>query len=206
LVLEQIDEIDMVKLHLSKIKSSAARMSALINDILQFSQANEGRHDVETIDLNKLLVHVKEDFELLIQQEQAKVESDSLPVVQANRIQITQLFSNLISNALKFTDQQPQITVHYKEVNNPQVAGEVSLDANKNYHYLRFSDNGIGFDPDQAQKIFKLFARLHNQKDYKGTGIGLALCKKIIENHKGFIHATSRKGVGSSFHIYLPVM
>jgi PAS domain S-box-containing protein len=203
MALEQIKEPDVVAHYLTKISSSAERMSTLMKDILRFSQASERVLEFESVDLNELMESVKVDFELLIQQKEAAIEYDTLPSVKGNRIQLTQLLSNLLSNALKFCSTKPLVAVRYRSVSGSQI--EYAKDSIKGrYHYLCFSDNGIGFNADHADQIFKLFTRLHNEKEYKGTGIGLALCKKIVENHNGLIHATSQPGRGSSFHIYLP--
>lgn len=202
---DEINDTHNLKSYLLKIESSASRMSELIKDVLQFSHASIDAGNFEQINLNALLEQVKIDFELLIQQKQARIEIDRLPSIKANKLQIMQLFSNLISNALKFSNQNPLITVRYKEVENQLIPVIVAGVTMKSYHYLCFSDNGIGFSHEHAEQIFKLFTRLHNKNDYPGTGIGLALCKKIVDNHQGVIHATSQKGLGSSFHIYLPV-
>lgn len=205
MALERLTEKQSVELYLSKINASAARMSALINDILQFSQANDNAGDVEEVDLNELIAQVKIDFELLVHQKRAQVEYDRLPSIRASRLQLTQLFSNLMSNALKFSGDNAKIAVRYRQVPGHEIEALAGAHPDRSYHCLQFSDNGIGFNPDYAEQIFKLFTRLHNPSEYKGTGIGLALCKKIIENHEGVIHATSEHGKGSTFHIYLPV-
>lgn len=194
---------EAVKAYLVKIDSSAARMTSLIKDVLQFSEVSNAERAFETLNLNTILEQVKVDFELLIQQKRAIIESDRLPEINANRIQIHQLMSNLMGNALKFTDKDPLIRIEYQEVGGHLIRN-IANDSSVTYHYIRFSDNGIGFEQEYAEQIFKLFTRLHHRKDYSGTGIGLALCKKIVENHDGFIRATSHKGSGSTFHIYLP--
>jgi|GEM_PF-5994441 len=205
MALDRAGEADMVRFYLSKINTSAARMSALINDILQFSQAGEGLQTLQTVDLNEVMEMIKVDFELLIQQKHASIHCDQLPVLQANRLQLTQLFSNLMSNALKFSGDDAEVFLWYSLVPSDKVPAFLHPQAYDTYHYFQFCDNGIGFSSEYSEQIFKLFTRLHHVAHYKGTGIGLALCKRIVENHNGAIYASSEKGKGSTFHIYLPL-
>jgi signal transduction histidine kinase len=116
-----------------------------------------------------------------------------------------QLFANLISNALKFSKDHPQINITAAHVNGKEVAAYPELDHMKNYSRLTVSDNGIGFEQQFAEKVFTIFQRLNTREKYEGTGIGLALCKKIVENHQGHIHVNSEPGKGTTFTIYLPL-
>jgi PAS domain S-box-containing protein len=185
--------------YLDKIDHSASRMSSLIKDVLVYSQANKRESLNELVDVNLVIENVKSDFELVIEQKNATINAGYIPPIKGNRLQIHQVFSNLISNAMKFVERDPVINIRHG-----------ILDADRNgvvaqFHYITVSDNGIGFEPEYADQIFHLFSRLHNRKDYGGTGIGLALCKKIIDNHGGMIAAESEKDKGSTFKIYLPI-
>jgi signal transduction histidine kinase len=127
-----------------------------------------------------------------------------LPVIKGSPLQLRQLFTNLASNSLKFSNSEaPFIKIDSKILNPLEAKTIEGLQSNKTYHYLVFSDNGIGFEQQFSEKIFAIFQRLNNRQ-YSGTGIGLALCKKIVENHNGLINAVSQPGKGAAFHIYLP--
>jgi PAS domain S-box-containing protein len=195
-----IDNVARASLYLDKIDHSASRMSSLIKDVLTYSQANRRETLTEMVDVNMIIENVKSDFELVIERKNAVIHADHIPAIKGNRLQIHQVFSNLISNAMKFSEKVPVITIRYSVANRSN--GE---DGNSIFHLITVSDNGIGFEPEYAEQIFNLFSRLHNRKDYGGTGIGLALCRKIVENHGGMIYAESEKDKGSTFKIYLPI-
>jgi signal transduction histidine kinase len=127
-----------------------------------------------------------------------------LPVVPGIPLQLTQLFFNLLSNALKFSIAPPVINIICRQLTEGEVNNIIELDANKSYYLIDFQDNGIGFEQQFARQIFTIFQRLNDKHSYAGTGIGLALCKKIVENHNGHLSATSQLGEGAVFHIYLP--
>jgi hypothetical protein len=141
-----------------------------------------------------------------ILEKKAKITSDALPKATVILFQIQQLFLNLLSNALKYSKKEtsPIIKINYSKVKATDEPHLLKTSKN-HYHKITFTDNGIGFDQKYAEKIFDLFNRLHNKQDYSGTGIGLSICKKIIENHKGFIVAKGEINVGSVFTVYLPV-
>ena len=192
--------------YLERIKSASSRMRLLIDDLLQFSRTNKPDKEFVSADLNELFENAKQDVAEIISEKKAKIICDTLPKTKVIVYQIQQLFLNLLSNSLKYSKngKTPIIKINYEKVSTidePQL-----LKASKsNYHKISFSDNGIGFDQKYAEKLFDLFNRLHNKQEYSGTGIGLAICKKIIENHKGFIFAKGEINVGSIFTIYLPV-
>jgi light-regulated signal transduction histidine kinase (bacteriophytochrome) len=188
-----------------KIFASAERMTALIKSVLNYSRLTNINEPFHAIDLQQVIEQIQLDFELLIQEKKARIVAVDLPVIQGIPLQINQLFSNLISNALKFCDQAPSISITATLRKSGTLPLPVELPANQNYMELAVADNGIGFDPQYAPKIFTIFKRLHAQKDYQGTGIGLALCKKIVENHAGVITVESEIGRGTTFFIYLPV-
>ena len=192
---------------LERIKSAATRMRSLIDDLLQFSRTNKPDKEFVMADLNELIENAKQDLAVTILEKNAQITIDNLPKAMVITFQIQQLFLNLLSNSLKYSnkDKPPIININYSKVkanDEPHL-----LKASKsNYHKITFTDNGIGFDQKYAHKIFDLFNRLHNKQEYSGTGIGLSICKKIIENHKGFIFAKGEINVGSVFTVYLPVI
>jgi PAS domain S-box-containing protein len=198
-----LDEVN-AKRYMDKVELSAARMSALIKDVLDYSRLGQPVDGIEPTDLNTVLDNVKSDFELVISQKEAVIESDALPVVHGHRLQLNQLFANLISNALKFTRGKPVVSITAQRVEGVSRAVK-DLDPQKSYWCIAFKDNGIGFEQYLADKIFTIFQRLNTREKFEGTGIGLALCKKIVENHGGYIIANSTPGVGTTFTVYLPV-
>jgi PAS domain S-box-containing protein len=178
-----------------KINTTAQRMSVLIKDVLNYSRLSQVDTLQETVDLNQVLQDIKTDFELTITQKKAVITADPLPVIKGDGQQLRQLFGNLISNSLKFTDREPAIRITSQLVNGPSP-----------YVQIVFKDNGIGFDQQYAEQVFIAFKRLNNRQLYSGTGIGLALCKKIVERHGGTIRAESKPGEGTVFTITLPVI
>ena len=191
--------------YISSIQKSTNRMRVLIEDLLQFSRTNRTEKTYETSDLNFLLENAKIDLAEIIEEKKAIIENDVLPTLYVISFQIQQLFINLIGNSLKYSKENntPIIKINYSIV----IAKDEEFLPNTHheYHKITVEDNGIGFDQEYAKKIFILFNRLHNKNEYKGTGIGLAICKKIVENHKGFIFAKGVINKGSIFSIYLPV-
>ncbi len=192
--------------YLHKINLAATRMSVLIKDLLNFSQLQGDSSQFRNTDLNSVLSDVEGDFELLIHQKNAVVMAEPLPVVEAIPLQVNQLFYNLLGNSLKFTsdDRKPLIFITSRPV---QGAGDEmwpGLDPGRKYHEITFRDNGIGFSQEYASQIFTIFQRLNNRESFDGTGIGLAICKKIALNHHGDIKAFSGEGMGASFHILMP--
>ncbi|SDE05050.1 hypothetical protein SAMN04487996_103204 [Dyadobacter soli] len=189
-----------------RMQASSTRMQQLIIDLLAFSRANVAEKHLESTDLNLVLQNVKDQLSDIIQAENAVIKSDALPVREVIVYQFEQLFMNLIANALKFIGPNGAPVV---EIRSGEVAGAAiplpGADATRHYQYISFTDNGIGFDPQYKDRIFQVFQRLHNRSAYEGTGIGLAICKKIVENHKGLIDAVGKPGIGSTFIIYLPV-
>lgn len=209
LIKDNYDNKEFVEEYFDKLDLSAKRMSELIKSLLDYSRVTKGTHEGEGsigyVDLNLVVEDAKQDFELLINEKNATVLSEPLPSVTGNRIQLGQLFSNLISNGLKFSDKEPVIKISSTTKKSSEITNAPrALSANE-YYCISFRDKGIGFDNQYSQKIFSLFQRLHGKQDYTGTGIGLALCKKIAENHNGFIDATGELGRGATFNVYLPV-
>jgi len=193
-----------VNRYLGKLINSAERMSILIRDLLNYSRLTKQKQQFNDVDLNEILNDVLSDFELLIQQKNAEIHYDRLPVVRGIPLQLTQLFFNLIGNSLKFAKpgEPPVITIECKPVEGPVENSKPG--AEDQYFELSFSDNGIGFDPRYKEQVFEIFQRLHPREHYAGTGIGLALTKKVVENHGGLIVAEPKEGIGTTFKVYLP--
>ena len=191
--------------YIEKIIKSADRMRTLIVDVLNYSRLSASHTSLSETDVNEVVSGLLEDFELLIREKNARIEVGPLPVIQANRGQIYQALQNLLSNALKFSarDQQPVISItaeriQEKEFNSPPHQSGP-------WCRITFKDNGVGFDQKYAAQIFSLFERLYSKDQYEGTGIGLAITKKIIDDHQGLITATSIPNAGATFHIILPL-
>ncbi|MBU1821516.1 MAG: response regulator [Bacteroidetes bacterium] len=194
---------DSVEL-LRKINASAERMRNLINDLLNYSKLSAHSY-FEMVDLNELLQSTLLNLEIAIAEKNALIEAGVLPSIEAVPGQIRQVFQNLISNALKFSkkDIPPVITISGGFVQEKSCTAP--LKATGNYVRISIKDRGIGFDEMYLSKIFAIFQRLHTQHEYEGTGIGLAIVKKIVEKHNGLISAKSKMDEGSTFHILLPV-
>ena len=191
--------------YLERINSAIERMRLLIDDLLQFSRTTKPDKVFVRADLNELFENAKQDVAVAIFEKKAQITSDLLPEVTVIAFQIQQLFLNLLSNSLKYSQKgmNPIIEMKYSAVKAKDDSNLINAPKN-NYHKITFTDNGIGFEQKYANKIFDLFNRLHNKKDYSGTGIGLSICKKIVENHHGFIFAKGEINMGSVFTVYLP--
>jgi light-regulated signal transduction histidine kinase (bacteriophytochrome) len=191
--------------YLGKINSSSARMSELISSLLNFSRLINNEERMVEVDLNMVLQNVISDFELLIRQKNALIQFDDMPVIKANPLQMNQLLYNLLINALKFTryGHSPEIRITCNAMDAETVASAFGLPHHGKYWHIQITDNGIGFEQQYAGKIFDIFQRLNDRSAYEGTGIGLALCKKIVSNHGGHIYAEGEPGIGAKFHIIL---
>jgi PAS domain S-box-containing protein len=205
LLKENLDQAELANRYLTKIEASAQRMSKLIKEVLNYSRLAILDEEYVAVDLHDILHHVLIDFELLIEEKGAVIQMDDLPTIDGIPLQLNQLFYNLLSNALKFSQQSPHIQITSTMRRADDVTEDIGLKPSVTYLQLVFKDNGIGFDPQFAGQIFTIFQRLNNSKHYSGTGIGLALCKKIVDNHQGVIYARSTPNQGASFFIYLPV-
>lgn len=206
IIQKNMSDKTMVVRYFEKIKGAAQRMSELIRSVLNYSKLSKAEEQFVDTDLNLIITHLKTDFELLIQEKHAQIRSETLPVIKAIPQQLSQLFSNLISNSLKFSDKNPLITIKAKVVEPEKIVNRNQSMKSTRYLEIEFADNGIGFEQQYEQQIFTMFQRLHGRHEYEGTGIGLALCKKIIDNHNGQITAKSELGKGTTFYIYLPVL
>jgi light-regulated signal transduction histidine kinase (bacteriophytochrome) len=202
--LPEVDE--KAKDFLKKIEYSSERMSTLIKDILNYSQLSKPGERFKSIDLNESLKTVIIDFELVIEQKNAVIKSDPLPHIEAIPMQINQLFYNLISNSLKFVDNErsPVIEITARSLSPHEIAMYSDLIPTQTYFLIQVRDNGIGFDEKFLDQIFTIFQRLNTRQSFSGTGIGLALCKKIVLNHNGHITASSEENKGAMFSVILP--
>lgn len=189
--------------YLNRMKNAAERMSNLISDLLEFSRVSTRGKDFVDVDLAEVITDLKSDLEIAIEESKAELIIADLPTIKADSSQMNQLFLNLLSNAIKFrkTDVQLQIELQYHMQEAAKLKGKSDVDM----HVFTLSDNGVGFENEFAEKIFVPFQRLHGRNEYKGTGIGLAVCRRIVERHGGSIMATSELGEGSTFVIKLPV-
>jgi PAS domain S-box-containing protein len=194
--------------YINKMQSSSSRMRDLINDILQYSELSHNDILFELTDLQSIIKEIISDFEIVIKETNAEIIIENeLPVIEANAIQMRQLLQNIISNSLKFIKPGvlPQIRITSEILYGKEIEGTDERVLNEKFLVIKISDNGIGFNQDYASKIFTIFQRLNNNSLYKGTGIGLAICKKIIETHHGFITAESKMKEGAIFTIAIPV-
>jgi signal transduction histidine kinase len=194
---------------ISRMQSAAARMSTLIEDLLTFSRASVKPRELEVIDTNKVLDGILFDLERVIQQKKAVIHRDALLPVAGQATQVGQIFLNLISNALKFqaANVPPEISITSSVIKGKDAGFWMSSqDMDRSFQLIRIQDNGIGFDNAYRDRIFQIFQRLNNRSDYPGSGVGLSIVKKVVENHGGYIDATSEQGKGSTFSILLPIV
>ncbi len=190
-----------------RMQQAAGRMQTLIQDLLAYSHTNSANRPFENIDLSDIVNEVKIDIRETHTKKEAVIEVGKMCQVNIIPFQIRQLLFNLIGNAIKFA--KPGITPHIiirSEMVKGNTIANASLDPQKKYCHIIVSDNGIGFDLQYKERIFELFQRLHGKEEYSGTGIGLAIVKKIVENHHGIITATSELNMGATFDIYIPAI
>jgi light-regulated signal transduction histidine kinase (bacteriophytochrome) len=189
-----------------RVIDSLQRMRDLIHDLLTYASNETSSANFEAVNLNETVANVLTELDTRIANKKATITIGNLPTVYAIRFQMHQLFLNLVSNALKFSSENaaPVISI-FSEVRK-QVPAPASANYRGDYHMISVGDNGIGFEPENGIKIFEIFQRLHRNQKYEGTGIGLAICKKIADNHNGSIVAESRPGHGATFNVFLPVM
>ena len=192
-------------MYISRMIASAENMRALINDLLEFSRITKSVAPFAPVDLNNVLRLVKTDLELVIEETGTIIHSTPLPSIEAIGSQMKQLFANIINNAIKFHKPgiTPVITISVNMVDEEeQLHGNYEKD--NTYYKIKVEDNGIGFEPEYAARIFQVFQRLHGKSEYPGSGIGLAICKKIVEYHRGSIFAEGQVDEGSCFTFILP--
>jgi PAS domain S-box-containing protein len=195
------------KLYFERVETAAERMQLLVDDLLDYSHLNHMPLEQSEIDLNDKIRLILSDIELLVREKKATFDIDKLPVVKGYRRQVQQLFQNIITNALKYSRPgiAPHITITAKDVSRKELIVELPASVTaQRFHLIEVCDNGIGFDQENAERIFNVFTRLHGNKEYPGTGIGLSIAKKVVENHHGFIYAKGEAGKGACFSILLP--
>ncbi len=191
--------------YFNRIISAGARMQNLIDSLLDLSRTNTIELIFEPCDLNTIVEESKNDLHISIMEKQATIEYENLPVIMGVSIQISQLFTNLLENAIKYsrTGINPLIKITSSIIEG-KIIDHTSANKQAKYHEIKFADNGIGFEQEYENKIFELFQRLHAKNEYSGTGIGLTIVKKIVNNHKGFIIAEGKLNRGATFTIYIP--
>ncbi len=205
-ILTQSKQDEETEKYFKKIISSSQRMQSLINDLLSFSRHSLNISDFKKTDLNLLVKEAVNELEFEIEKTNAHIHVDNLPTITAIPNLLQQLFYNLISNAIKFRKKNvsPQVNIFVEKINQPEISLFTKTPHSNSYYKITVSDNGIGFDNMHAEEIFRVFKRLHSYHEFEGTGVGLSICKKIIEKHNGFIKAESVPGKGSAFIIGLP--
>ncbi len=191
-----------------RVENATRRMGLLVDDLLEFSHVSERPLEKENVDLNKKLDQVLMDLELMIEQKQAKITTANLPVVKGYRRQLQQLFHNLISNAIKYSKpgQHPDVFISSGIVSGAHFGSRIlPAHREKSFYLIEVRDNGIGFEPQYSDRIFSMFQRLHGKSEYPGTGVGLSIARKVVENHSGYIWAKSQSGQGATFSVLLPI-
>lgn len=194
------------KNYLQKTYETSKSMQELIEDLLSYSRTKNTERKFEKTNIATILDEVKKDFEEVIQKKNVTIDATNLCEANIIRFQFRQLFQNLISNSLKFSKSlvAPNIVIK-GEIGEGSKLNNEKLTPSNIYCHMTYTDNGIGFDPQYNEQIFEVFQRLHSKEEYEGTGIGLAICKRIIENHNGIITATGELNKGAQFDIYIPV-
>ena len=195
---------DEGKRYISRIKVATERLQILIRDIMTFAKISMEKSSFVVSDLNELVSEVLSEMENVVEEKKATIQVESLPTLYINPTLMRPLFYNLIHNALKYakTTEEPLVRIYCE---SESLTGLNPRDESKKYCRIFVEDNGIGFDQKYAEQIFEMFKRLHHHDEYEGTGIGLAFCKKIVEQHEGFISARSALDKGSTFIISLPI-
>jgi signal transduction histidine kinase len=192
--------------YIDRMMKASSRMQTLISNVLAFSRSSTNNDPFEETDLNLLVEGILSDLQIYIEQKQAVFQVEKLPLMKVIPVQFRQLLQNLIINALKFgKDNQPPVVKIYGAKAGWKEISDFSGDENASFYKICISDNGIGFDQKYADQIFMIFKRLHSFDKFEGNGIGLSICKKIVEKHNGFITASGKLNEGATFSIYLPV-
>jgi PAS domain S-box-containing protein len=193
------------KLYLTRISASVENMRHLIDTLLEFSRTARSNQPFVPVDLNGIVKDVQTDLELKIEETATTLHISVLPVIDAIPSQMKQLFDNLLNNSIKFRKAgvHPVISIRCLQLTRRQKE-QHHLDAGHTWFRIDFADNGIGFEPEYNERIFQIFQRLHGKSEFPGSGIGLAICKKIIDQHKGLIYATGKPDNGATFTIILP--
>ena len=191
------------------MEEASKRMSLLIDDLLSYSQVGLKPKTVEEVNMNNLIKMVLSDLDLEIEQKQATITTDPLFITKGHYRQLQQAFQNLLANALKYNrpNVRPDIRIRYKMLSGNDVSLPLLAEQrDRDYHLIQVIDNGIGFEQQDAERIFNVFTRLHGNSEYRGTGVGLSIAQRVVKNHNGHIWAQSQPGVGSVFNVLLPVL
>lgn len=193
------------KVSLNKISGSARSMQILLDDLLSFSTLSANEKGYEKVSVNSLIKSVLSDLEIKIEKSECNLDCSDIPLIDGYPSQIKQLFSNLITNSIKFRKEgsTPVIKISCEEV-NPGHYPQLPILLYKPYIKIIISDNGMGFEQIYSEKIFQVFQRLHSKAEYDGSGIGLSICKKIMDNHRGYIFANGQPGIGATFTLLFP--
>lgn len=193
-------------MYLDRMMASADNMRNLINNLLEFSRVTRDTQPFTEVDLNDVLQQAKNGLELAIEETGTKIDSSELPVIHGSASQLGQLFTNILSNAIKFRkqDEPSYIKIQSEPVSEEEVIRH-HLNHDMDYCKLTVKDNGIGFENEYATRIFQIFQRLNGKSEYPGSGIGLAICKRIVEHHHGIISADGEEGKGATFTMILPL-
>jgi light-regulated signal transduction histidine kinase (bacteriophytochrome) len=202
---DSLDE--RAKDYIDRIQASAKRMQSFIIALLSYSRLSTQGKSKEIVDLNEIARNVLSDLDMQIERSEAEIQVSELPLVKADPVQMHQLFLNMINNSLKF--RKPEMPVEIKVRGKTVVGASFEHSGNSfeaGYFEISFSDNGIGFDEKYLDRIYQPFQRLHRFDKYEGTGMGLAICRKIIERHNGEIEAHSTPGEGATFIVRLPII
>lgn len=189
---------------LEKMSGAAKRMRQLIDNLLTYSRFSKAAQEIKPTDMNECVSRVLSDLDVRIASSGAQINVGKLPTIQADRFQLEQLFLNLLSNALKFSEEGRPTIIAIEQVDSSRLPAEVSQSITQPSYVISVKDNGIGLDEAYSEKIFGMFQRLHSKAQYEGTGIGLAICKKIVERHNGTITVLSKLGEGSEFLLTFP--
>ncbi|HEU5291211.1 MAG TPA: ATP-binding protein [Cyclobacteriaceae bacterium] len=192
--------------YITRMQAASARMQLLIEDLLSFSRVSQAEGEFQLLDPRSILIEALEDMDEQVKQENAEVRISIMPPFYGDKFQIKRLFQNLVGNAIKFhkPHEKPVIDVGGKIIDRAEIENEVQLLTGAQFVRFSIKDNGIGFDEKYADRIFNIFQRLNGRAAYEGTGIGLAICRKIVENHCGYITAKSIENIGSEFIVIFP--
>lgn len=202
---EEGKSLEQIMEYSHKIENSAAKMQKMMEDVLAYSELSAGI-TFEPVNLNDIIHVVKADIELLIEEKQAAISFDVLPTILGVQHQLYQLFLNLFTNAIKFSkpSRKLDIKISLKQVRNKAISIEADI-PHEHFYEISFADNGIGFSQEYAKKIFEVFHKLHAKHESAGSGIGLAIVKKVMMNHSGWVVAESKPDQGSTFKLYFPI-
>jgi light-regulated signal transduction histidine kinase (bacteriophytochrome) len=196
-----------VTIMLSKIDNSSRRLQSLINDLLSFSRTVNAGSVPVLVNLSVPLTEAQANLSEMIADNGAEIYYDALPSLAIYQTQVTQLFQNLLSNSIKYSKpgEKPVVRIQHQVVTAEVIPAIKAIHQDSRFHEIRVTDNGIGFREEFSNKIFVIFQRLHDRDHFEGTGIGLAICKRVVSNHNGYIFAESVEGEGSCFIIYFPI-